>query len=142
MSNTVLTFVIVGQEDHPIFGADLAARGGEVGSKDDRAQYLHQFILHAALDAVDEQQWQSQAMFLGVVDKFNNLQVGRRNAGPVGAGGPCLPVLAPDLLSALNRCLRSPRQHRYGSSFCMTARAKTVSSNSSETSMKCICGLS
>ncbi len=48
---------------------------GDTGSRDDRAQYLHQFVLHAALDAVDEQQWQGQNMNLGVVDKFNNLQV-------------------------------------------------------------------
>lgn len=40
-----------------------------------RSQYLHQFVLHAALDAVEEQQWQTSAMHLGVVDKFNNLQV-------------------------------------------------------------------
>jgi hypothetical protein len=50
---------------------------GETGSRDDRAQYLHQFVLHAALDAVDEQQWQGPNMNLGVVDKFNNLQVSR-----------------------------------------------------------------
>ena len=36
---------------------------------------MHQFVLHAALDAVEDQQWQSTNMNLGVVDKFNNLQV-------------------------------------------------------------------
>ena len=46
----------------------------------DRAQYLHQFVLHAALDAVDEQVWITSSMHLGVVDKFNNLQVGSANA--------------------------------------------------------------
>ena len=74
----MLTFVIVGDEDHPIFEADLAARGGDAATRDDqssRSQYLHQFVLHAALDAVEEQQWQTSAMHLGVVDKFNNLQV-------------------------------------------------------------------
>ena len=50
-------------------------RAGEAGSRDDRTQYLHQFVLHAALDAVEDQQWQSTNMNLGVVDKFNNLQV-------------------------------------------------------------------
>ena len=103
MSSTVLTFVIVGLDDHPIFEADLAVRGqacallcttitpcasmshgqdvvqphvhpGEASARDDRAQYLHQFVLHAALDAVEEQQWQTTSMSLGVVDKFNNLQ--------------------------------------------------------------------
>ena len=41
----------------------------------ERAQYLHQFVMHAALDAVDEQLWSTSAMHLGVVDRFNNLQV-------------------------------------------------------------------
>lgn len=42
----------------------------------ERAQYLHQFVMHAALDAVDEQLWSTSAMHLGVVDRFNNLQAG------------------------------------------------------------------
>ena len=33
-------------------------------------------MLHAALDAVEEAQWQSTAMHLSTVDKFNALQVG------------------------------------------------------------------
>ncbi len=37
--------------------------------------YLHQFVLHAALDAVNEQIWTSTNMHLGTVDKFNNLMV-------------------------------------------------------------------
>ena len=44
-------------------------------SAQERAQYLHQFVLHASLDAVEEQLWNTTAMNLGVVDKFNNLQV-------------------------------------------------------------------
>eukprot|EP00891_Asterochloris_glomerata_P005847 jgi/Astpho2/5847/Aster-02357 len=72
MATAVLTFVIVGHDDHPIFEADLSRAEGREG---DRAQYLHQFVLHAALDAVDEQVWITSSMHLGVVDKFNNLQV-------------------------------------------------------------------
>lgn len=41
----------------------------------ERPQYLYHFVLHAALDAVEEQEWHSSAMHLGVVDRFNNLQV-------------------------------------------------------------------
>ena len=48
----------------------------------ERAQYLHQFLMHAALDAVDEQLWSTSAMHLGVVDRFNNLQ----------ASGPAEPL--------------------------------------------------
>ena len=36
----VLTFVIAGHEDHPIFEADLSVR--ESAGRDERAQYLHQ----------------------------------------------------------------------------------------------------
>ncbi len=57
----------------------------------DRAQYLHQFVLHAALDAVDEQVWITSSMHLGVVDKFNNLQVGSTiEAKALSHGGPSL----------------------------------------------------
>ena len=37
--------------------------------------YLHQFVLHAALDAVNEQLWTTTSMHLGPVDKFNNVIV-------------------------------------------------------------------
>lgn len=36
---------------------------------------MHQFVLHAALDAVNEQLWTTTSMHLGTVDKFNNLMV-------------------------------------------------------------------
>ncbi len=41
-------------------------------SLQDRAQYLHQFVLHAALDAVDEQVWTTTAMHLGQVRLFQS----------------------------------------------------------------------
>ena len=52
-------------------------------SAQERPQYLYHFVLHAALDAVEEQEWRTTAMHLGVVDRFNNLQAGR----VVGGGG-------------------------------------------------------
>ncbi|KAL6757324.1 component of TRAPP complex, partial [Haematococcus lacustris] len=65
----VLTFVVVGQQDHPIYEADLT------GPKEQQAQYLHQFVLHAALDAVDEAMWMTKEPYLKTVDRFNNLLV-------------------------------------------------------------------
>lgn len=41
----------------------------------ERPQYLYHFVLHAALDAVEEQEWRTSSMHLGVVDRFNQLQV-------------------------------------------------------------------
>ena len=76
MTSSALTSVIVGHDDHPIYEIDLAARG-DSAVRDDRAQYLHQFVLHAAMDAVEEQQWRSTSMHLSVVDRFNKLQVSR-----------------------------------------------------------------
>ena len=40
MGTTVLNFVIVGHEDHPIHEADLSVR--DPVAKEERAQYLHQ----------------------------------------------------------------------------------------------------
>lgn len=48
-----------------------------ITSVQERPQYLYHFVLHAALDAVEEAEWHSSSMHLGVVDRFNNLQVGR-----------------------------------------------------------------
>ena len=53
----------------------LGRRKFSIIMSQDRSQYLHQFVLHAALDAVEEHLWSSPAMHLGVVDRFNNLQV-------------------------------------------------------------------
>jgi hypothetical protein len=75
MTTGVLNLVIVGHEDHPIFEVDLTRQASDTAARDERAQYLHQFVLHASLDAVDEQLWNTTSMHLGVVDKFNNLHV-------------------------------------------------------------------
>ena len=42
--------------------------------RDDTA-HLHQLILHAALDVVEEREWDTPSMYLKVVDKFNDLLV-------------------------------------------------------------------
>mmetsp|Transcript_24383 Transcript_24383/g.33590 ORF Transcript_24383/g.33590 Transcript_24383/m.33590 type:complete len:136 (+) Transcript_24383:304-711(+) len=65
-----LYFVIVSRDDHPIFEADLSS-----GSKTEDVSHLHQFILHASLDPIDERMWESTSMNLKIVDKFNELHV-------------------------------------------------------------------
>eukprot|EP00897_Mesotaenium_endlicherianum_P001687 jgi/Mesen1/1546/ME000134S00665 len=63
-------FVIVARNDNPIYES-------EVGSspKKDEAAHLHQFILHAAMDIVQDYVWTTNNMYLKVVDKFNDLLV-------------------------------------------------------------------
>lgn len=41
----------------------------------ERPQYLHHFVLHASLDALEEAEWNSSSAYLGVIDRFNLLQV-------------------------------------------------------------------
>lgn len=66
--------------------ADRVSCTTGVSCTQERAQYLHQFVLHASLDAVEEQLWTTPAMHLGTVDRFNNLQV----ASPAISLLPCL----------------------------------------------------
>ncbi|EEF49237.1 mbp-1 interacting protein-2a, putative [Ricinus communis] len=60
-------FIIVSRNDIPIYEAEL-----DLLQKEDAAQ-LHQFILHAALDIVQDLAWTTSAMFLKSIDKFNDL---------------------------------------------------------------------
>eukprot|EP00890_Picochlorum_soloecismus_P000167 jgi/Picsp_1/1150/NSC_04631-R1_trafficking protein particle complex protein 2 len=79
-SQSVLQFVIVGQDDVPLFDADLTQMR-QADQQYERPQYLYHFVLHAALDAVDDQEWSANSMYLGVVDRFNNLQVSAYTSG-------------------------------------------------------------
>lgn len=63
-------FVIVARNDCPIYESELGT-----APKKDEGTHLHQFILHAALDIVQDALWTTNAMFLKVVDKFNDLLV-------------------------------------------------------------------
>uniref|UniRef100_A0A0D9W6V1 Trafficking protein particle complex subunit n=1 Tax=Leersia perrieri TaxID=77586 RepID=A0A0D9W6V1_9ORYZ len=63
-------FVIVSKNDIPIYEAEV----GSAPKKEDLA-YQHQFILHAALDVVQDLAWSTNAMFLKSVDRFNDLVV-------------------------------------------------------------------
>ncbi|CAD5186784.1 uncharacterized protein LOC135625497 [Musa acuminata AAA Group] len=69
MANTAC-FIIVSRNDIPIYEAEV----GSAMKKEEAAQQ-HQFILHAALDIVEDLAWTTSAMFLKAVDKFNDLVV-------------------------------------------------------------------
>jgi|UniRef100_A0A2N9IH57 hypothetical protein len=67
---TTACFIIVSRNDIPIYEAEV----GSAAKREDAAQ-LHQFILHAALDIVQDLAWTTSAMFLKAIDRFNDLVV-------------------------------------------------------------------
>ncbi|BFG19937.1 hypothetical protein CerSpe_062110 [Prunus speciosa] len=67
---TTACFVIVSRNDIPIYEAEV----GSAAKREDAAQ-LHQFILHAALDIVQDLAWTTSAMYLKAIDRFNDLVV-------------------------------------------------------------------
>ncbi|EFH65549.1 predicted protein [Arabidopsis lyrata subsp. lyrata] len=78
MANTAC-FIIVGRNDIPIYEAEVGSAAKltpilSIWQREDAAQ-LHQFILHAALDVVQDLAWTTSAMFLKSVDRFNDLVV-------------------------------------------------------------------
>lgn len=69
MANTAC-FIIVSRNDIPIYEAEVSSV-----LKKEEAAHQHQFILHAALDIVQDLAWTTSAMFLKAVDRFNDLVV-------------------------------------------------------------------
>ena len=88
------TFMIVSREDVPLYEADLvkgleasssavahspggaaspAGHPGAQAQKRDDAAHLHQFVMHAAQDFVEERMWETNGMYLKLVDRFNDL---------------------------------------------------------------------
>ncbi|KAL6608467.1 putative mbp-1 interacting protein-2A [Neocallimastix californiae] len=67
-------FVIVGTKDNPIYEAEFTPQINELNEgspmKEDQ-KHLSQFIIHTALDVVDELMWCYKESYLKVVDKFN-----------------------------------------------------------------------
>ncbi|CAG8593657.1 5871_t:CDS:2, partial [Acaulospora colombiana] len=59
-------FAIVGTKDNPIYELEFGTSGTKVGSfditsKKDEHRHLNQFIVHSALDLVEELQWNTNA---------------------------------------------------------------------------------
>ncbi|KAL8099014.1 hypothetical protein AgCh_031642 [Apium graveolens] len=63
-------FMIVSRNDIPIYEAEVGT-----APKKEEASHEHQFILHAALDIVQDIAWTTSAMFLKSIDRFNDLVV-------------------------------------------------------------------
>ena len=61
-------FLIIGKNDVHLYEASLGTVKKDIG-------HLNQFIIHSALDIVDEEAPLSSNMYLRTVDKFNDLYV-------------------------------------------------------------------
>ncbi|KAL9431967.1 hypothetical protein AB3S75_027054 [Citrus x aurantiifolia] len=61
---TTACFIIVSRNEIPIYEAEV----GSAAKREDASQ-LHQFILHAALDIVQDLAWTTSAMFLKAIDR-------------------------------------------------------------------------
>ncbi|KAJ6934326.1 trafficking protein particle complex subunit 2 isoform X2 [Populus alba x Populus x berolinensis] len=73
---TTACFIIVSRNDIPIYEAEV----GSATKREDAAQ-MHQFILHAALDIVQDLAWTTSAMYLKAIDRFMLLHDSRNDDG-------------------------------------------------------------
>ncbi|KAM0712081.1 hypothetical protein Q7P37_011175 [Cladosporium fusiforme] len=68
-------FTIIGTKDNPVFEHEFGTSkpGGDGTAKfRDEAAHMNQFIVHAALDMVEEVQWGTKDLYLKKVDTFQN----------------------------------------------------------------------
>lgn len=59
-------FIIVGKNDNPLFRLDTNSH------KSDTLRHNQEFIIHSALDIVDEIVWKKSDMYLKSIDKFGD----------------------------------------------------------------------
>jgi len=62
-----LLFLIIGRNDNLIYQVDLLPL-----KQQENATHMSQFILHSALDIVDDVIWKNSANYLKVIDRFGN----------------------------------------------------------------------
>ncbi|KAJ2296466.1 TRAPP subunit, partial [Coemansia sp. RSA 2706] len=65
MSATTYYFAIVGSADSPLYEADFGVQRTE-------NKHLHQFVVHAALDLVEDALFANTACYLKAVDSYND----------------------------------------------------------------------
>ncbi|KAI5362538.1 Putative trafficking protein particle complex subunit 2 [Septoria linicola] len=68
-------FTIIGTRDNPLFELDFGTSkvGGDgIARFREEAKHMNQFIVHAAIDMVEEAQWSTKDLYLKKVDSFQN----------------------------------------------------------------------
>jgi len=69
-------FIVVGKNDRPIYELEYDPKKvANTPSTPMVDNQLNQFVIHAALDVVDEMMWKNPVMYLKVVDQYKNLSV-------------------------------------------------------------------
>ncbi|KAJ2081959.1 TRAPP subunit [Coemansia sp. RSA 988] len=66
--STTYYFAIVGATDSPLYEAEFGVNRSE-------NKHLHQFVVHAALDLVEDALFLTNACYLKTVDKYNDWNV-------------------------------------------------------------------
>eukprot|EP00055_Hartaetosiga_balthica_P009923 m.40854 g.40854 ORF g.40854 m.40854 type:complete len:147 (+) comp6955_c0_seq2:211-651(+) len=74
-SNKRFLFMIVSPNDVPIFSEHFGMLAHQSDKEKDEHEHLYQFVLHAALDAVDVKMWKVKDMNLKDVDTFHEWTV-------------------------------------------------------------------
>ncbi len=62
--------MIVSKDDYPIYDLSIESL---IKKKDNI--HMHEFILHASLDVIDQIQWQQNTFYMKTIDRFNELSV-------------------------------------------------------------------
>ncbi|KAF2207086.1 hypothetical protein CERZMDRAFT_51818 [Cercospora zeae-maydis SCOH1-5] len=68
-------FTIIGTRDNPLFELDFGTSkvGGDgIARFREEAKHMNQFIVHAAIDMVEEAQWSTRDLYLKKIDSFQN----------------------------------------------------------------------
>ena len=95
-------FVIIGTKDNPLFEVEFGTSKGSSGDGIARfhaaQRHKNQFIVHSALDLVEEVQWASGAMYLRHVDRHQSSYV---SAFVTGANTKFMLLCNPDTHSVV-----------------------------------------
>ncbi|KAJ1606141.1 hypothetical protein OIY81_1865 [Cryptosporidium canis] len=66
-----LIFTIVGRNDSPLYEVDLSSSSGKMGSNG----CADELLLHASLDALEENTWRNSALYMRTIYKLGDTQI-------------------------------------------------------------------